>query len=37
MTCDAENFYLVNTMQGFENGKLVFEKTWRKEISRRLV
>jgi hypothetical protein len=37
MTCDAENFYLVNTMKGFEDGKLVFEKTWRKEISRRLV
>jgi hypothetical protein len=34
MSCDANYFYLVNTMRGYEEEKLVFEKTWQKKVVR---
>ncbi len=37
MTCDRENFYLVNSLRAFEGEEQVFEKEWRKTVPRRLV
>ena len=37
MTCDAANFYVVNTMHAFENGARVFEKEWRQTVPRQFV
>ncbi|WP_100639816.1 CocE/NonD family hydrolase [Marinobacter salexigens] len=35
LSCDADNFYLVNSMQAYEEGKEVFRNTWEKTIPRR--
>jgi len=34
MWCDNTNFYLVNTLTAYEEGKKIFNKTWKSEISR---
>ena len=34
MTCDYENFYLVNRLIGYKDGKEVFNKEWKKTVKR---
>ncbi|CEG29652.1 CocE/NonD family hydrolase [Bacillus sp. B-jedd] len=34
MTCDADNFYVLNELTAFESGEQVFTKTWKTEIPR---
>ena len=34
MSCDAENFYLVNELTAFSKGDQVFSKSWEKTIPR---
>ena len=36
MSCDAENFYLLNKLDVFEGDELVFEREWEKTIKRNL-
>ncbi len=37
MYCDADNFYVENQLQAYENEQLVFERSWEKSIKRNLV
>ncbi len=37
MTCDETTFYLLNTLEAYENNEKVFEKTWTKDIPRNFV
>ncbi len=34
MTCDADNFYLLNSLWAYENEEEIFKKTWTKTIPR---
>nr|WP_298522348.1 CocE/NonD family hydrolase [uncultured Halomonas sp.] len=35
LSCDADNFYLVNSLQAYEEGKEIYRNTWEKTIPRR--